>query len=185
MVSQLVLKAYYLSPAQAQDVHDVALTEISTSPNLFADQQVFINVTVENQGIYSETVNVSLYYTRLYDRLIGTQNVTLATGANTTLTFEWTPNMTGRYEIRAEASEVPGEVDTADNSLVGGTVFVTITGDVDGDGKVDASDLFDLSKAYGSDPSKPNWNPNCDFNDDGKVDASDLFNLSKNYGKTI
>jgi len=55
-------------------------------------------------------------------------------------------------------------------------------GDVNGDGSVDASDLSELSKAYGSDSSKPNWDPDCDINDDGKVDASDLFDLSKNYG---
>lgn len=59
-----------------------------------------------------------------------------------------------------------------------------IPGDVNGDDKVDYSDLFDLSKAYGSDPSKHNWNSDCDFNWDSKVDASDLFDLSENYGKT-
>lgn len=59
-----------------------------------------------------------------------------------------------------------------------------IPGDVNGDHKVDHSDLFDLNKAYGSDPSKHNWNSDCDFNWDSKVDASDLFDLSKNYGKT-
>ena len=58
-------------------------------------------------------------------------------------------------------------------------------GDVNGDRTVDASDLFVLSEAYGSDPSKPNWNPDCDFNWDGKVDASDLFDLGKNYGRSI
>jgi len=57
-------------------------------------------------------------------------------------------------------------------------------GDVNGDGTVDASDLLDLSKAYGSEPGDSNWDPNCDFNDDAKVDASDLFDLSKNYGVT-
>jgi len=62
---------------------------------------------------------------------------------------------------------------------------VTVVGDVNGDGVVDDSDLSDLSKAYGSKPGDPNWNPNCDFNGDNKVDASDLFDLSKNYGKTI
>jgi len=60
-----------------------------------------------------------------------------------------------------------------------------IAGDVDGDRDVDAYDLFEFSKAYGSYPSKPNWNPSCDFNRDNKVDASDLSDLSKNYGKTI
>jgi hypothetical protein len=57
-------------------------------------------------------------------------------------------------------------------------------GDVNGDGSVDASDLSELSKAYGSDPSKLNWNLYCDFNSDHKVDASDLFDLGKKYGKT-
>jgi Ca2+-binding EF-hand superfamily protein len=56
---------------------------------------------------------------------------------------------------------------------------------IDGDGTVDVSDLFDLSKAYVCDSFKPNWNPNCDFNGDGKIDASDLFELSKNYGKAM
>ncbi|MDH5376282.1 MAG: dockerin type I domain-containing protein [Candidatus Bathyarchaeota archaeon] len=56
-------------------------------------------------------------------------------------------------------------------------------GDVDCDGKVDSSDLLDFKEAYGAAPSKPNWNPNCDFNSDDKIDASDLFDLSKNYGK--
>ena len=51
-------------------------------------------------------------------------------------------------------------------------------GDVNGDGKVDASDLLVLSEAYGSALSKPNWNPNCDINGDGKVDASDLYELT-------
>jgi len=63
-------------------------------------------------------------------------------------------------------------------------VEVKIVGDVNGDEKVDVSDLFNLGTAYGSDSSMPNWNPDCDFNGDGKIDTSDLSDLSKNYGKT-
>ena len=59
-----------------------------------------------------------------------------------------------------------------------------IPGDVNGDGDVDGSDLFDLGKAYGSKLGDPNWNLDCDFNWDSKVDASDLFDLSKNYERT-
>jgi len=44
-------------------------------------------------------------------------------------------------------------------------------GDVNGDDKVDVSDLFPLGMAYDSDPMKPNWNAACDFNRDRKVDA--------------
>lgn len=143
-----------------------------------------INVTVENQGFYTQTFNIAAYAN---DTAIQTQTVTISSGNFTTVTFTW--NTTGvsysNYSISASASTVPGEIDTGDNTLVDGIVFVTITGDVNGDGEVDASDLLDLGTAYGPDPSKPNWNPNSDFNDDDKVDASDLFALSKNYGKTI
>ena len=62
--------------------------------------------------------------------------------------------------------------------------WTPIPGDVNGDGKVDASDLVDLSEAYGFKLVDDNWNYRCDFNLDGKVDALDLFDLSKNYGKT-
>jgi len=57
------------------------------------------------------------------------------------------------------------------------------TGDVNGDGVVDASDLFDLSMAYGSEPGDPDWNLGCDINRDNKVDNLDLSELSKDYGK--
>jgi len=59
----------------------------------------------------------------------------------------------------------------------------TNLGDVDRDGDVDVTDLFDLGKAYGSDPSKPSWNPYCNFNSDNKIDSSDLYETSRNYGK--
>ncbi len=60
---------------------------------------------------------------------------------------------------------------------------VAIAGDVNGDGVVDAADLYELSTAYGSELGEPNWNPNCDINGDGRVDALDMFTLCKNFGK--
>ena len=71
-----------------------------------------------------------------------------------------------------------------DHEAIDGYFSNKILGDVDSDGDVDVSDLFDLNKAYGSKLGKPNWDPNCDFNRDNKADASDLFDLSKNYGKS-
>jgi len=58
-----------------------------------------------------------------------------------------------------------------------------LSGDVNGDNKVDASDLFYLGKAYASDTSKSNWNPDCDFNHNGKIDYSDLSAVEQNYGR--
>ncbi len=71
------------------------------------------------------------------------------------------------------------------SNLVDGNVKVKIPGDVNGDWIVDASDLFDLSNAYGSGPGDPNWNPDCDINKDNMVDASDLSDLCESYGANV
>lgn len=72
-----------------------------------------------------------------------------------------------------------------DKTVVHGTAEVRIAGDANGDRKVDIFDLYRLGRAYSSDPSKPNWNADCDFNGDQKVDNTDLTILNTNYGRTI
>jgi hypothetical protein len=42
--------------------------------------------------------------------------VTLGAGASTTLSFSWTPTVTGSHQLTATASTVVGESDTADNT---------------------------------------------------------------------
>jgi len=56
-------------------------------------------------------------------------------------------------------------------------------GDVNGDGRVDSSDLNALSQAFGSFPSASNWNQDCDFNYDNLVSISDLYAIGKNYNE--
>ena len=170
-------------------VHDLAVISVVTSDNeVYQGQIVNITVVVRNEGTVAETFNVTAKY---FNRIIETKTViNLARLNTTTIAFSWDTKdvPTGfDYEIKAEAIPVAGETDKADNTFVDGTIAVEkprILGDVNGDGKVDASDLSDLSKAYGSEPGDLNWNPDCDFNEDNKVDASDLSDLNKNYGKT-
>ena len=167
-------------------IHDVAVTNVTPQvTSVFRDEIVHASAVVENQGTENETFEVSCYAN---STLIETQTVTLTNGTSTTLDFFWDTQGTavGTYIISATASTVSGETvaNSADNTFVDGEVHVKLLGDVNGDGSVDASDLFDLSKAYGSEPGDPNWDPDCDFNWDNKIDASDLFDLSKNYGKT-
>jgi hypothetical protein len=59
-----------------------------------------------------------------------------------------------------------------------------VTGDINGDGKVDMQDALLLAKAYGSTPGSPNWNANADLNGDGIVDIFDALILMSNFGKT-
>jgi hypothetical protein len=145
-----------------------------------------ISVTVANQGGYTETFSVTAYASFV---VIGSENVTLQVGNSTTVTFTW--NTTGfaydNYTISAYAWPVPSENNTIliINSFTGGTLTVTIPGDINGDGSVDIYDAIALAKAYGSTPGSPNWNSNADINGDGIVDIYDAIILAANFGQSI
>lgn len=111
----------------APPVHDVAV--ISVTPlfgSVFQGWPDPITVDVQNQGDFTETFTVSVYY--------GTNPVTtspitvtnLAPSAIQTLKFCWvTTNVPpNTYTITVEASIVPGETDTADNTLPDGSVTI-------------------------------------------------------------
>lgn len=53
------------------------------------------------------------------------------------------------------------------------------TGDVNGDRRVDATDLSTLLANYGKEPAR--WTEG-DVNDDGRVDGSDLIVVVQTYG---
>ena len=60
------------------------------------------------------------------------------------------------------------------------TNFVLINGDIDGNNRIDSSDLRLLTKANGATIASKNWNPRADLNGDGKVDSKDYAILYKN-----
>jgi hypothetical protein len=61
---------------------------------------------------------------------------------------------------------------------------VILTGDLNHDGTIDIKDISIVAKAYGSDPTKPNWNPIADLNGDGYVDIKDISIVAKVFGVT-
>jgi len=63
------------------------------------------------------------------------------------------------------------------------TFPVIIRGDVNHDGRVDASDLVLLAEAYSSRPNDPNWNPDADIDNDQYVGLADLSILALNFGQ--
>lgn len=79
---------------------------------------------------------------------------------------------------------VPRETDTTDNTFPDGMVIVTMPGDLNGDFRCNYKDLYILAIAYGSDPTKPNWDLYADINGDGKVNCKDLYILAINYGES-
>jgi hypothetical protein len=108
-----------------QVIHDVAVIDVTVSPTtVVAGQTVTINVTVKNEGSDYENFTVTAYYD---STAIASQNVTsLLPNWNTTLTFLWntTGMARGNYTIKAVASTVPGEINTANNVFIDGQVQV-------------------------------------------------------------
>lgn len=106
------------------DVHDVAVTNIEAPPWVLQDDPVSLDVTVVNQGTYGESFTVTLTDTTDAED-IGSEVVSLDAGDSTTLSFSWytTDVSLGDHTLRAEASTVPDETDTADNSK---TTMVTV-----------------------------------------------------------
>jgi len=173
-------------------VHDLAVVSIAGEA-VAANSTVLIGVEVRNEGSFVEVANVSIYYIKVTDIFIDSKNVTLDPLTSTTVTLTWntssvTPDV---YTMKTNVTNPEGiDHDASDNTRYDTVYVPPIEGDVNGDGKVDTSDLFDFAEAYGSEPHEPptppdpNWNLRCDLNWDSIVDVSDLFDLSKNYGKT-
>jgi len=57
------------------------------------------------------------------------------------------------------------------------------TADINDDAIVNIKDQAIVSKAYGSKPGDPNWNPLADLNNDNKVDVIDHVHVSQQFGK--
>ncbi len=114
------------------NVHDVAITEVTASPNSVAvGEPVSIDVTVANEGDFPETFDVTTYWNiGALHGVIGTNVTSLDGGTSTLLQLTWSTEgiCTGIYTISAEASVVLDESYTADNTLIDGEVTVNATG---------------------------------------------------------
>jgi hypothetical protein len=115
--AQDVLRQYYYEP-------DIAVTDVVCSGSFVVEGGVVdIEITVENQGIYAETFNLTTYANTT---TIQTQTVSLANGTLTTKTFIWDTNgwTDGNYAISAYAWPIAGEIDTTDNRYVDSMVRI-------------------------------------------------------------
>ena len=169
---------------RAQGVHDVAVTNVTlvlpygayaVYGGKWSRWWVDIFVMVKNDGEFSETFNVTIYYNY---SAIETKTVTdLAAGGNTTLAFKWAvkgawPYRT--YTIKAEASVVAGETDLIDNILTDGTVRVRWPGDANDDGFVNAADAGIICFYWFGIYRWPGYNWRADFDGSGRIDAADF-----------
>ena len=163
---------------------DVAVTNVNPLKTIVGQgYNMRINVTVANQGDYTETFNMTLYANTT---AINQTEITLTSGTSTTITLTWntTGIAKGNYTISAYAWPVQGETDTADNTYINGLVLVTIPGDVDGDFDVDIYDVVKITGIYGSKKTDPEFNPNSDLDDDDEITIYDVVRCTSHYGDT-
>jgi outer membrane protein assembly factor BamB len=172
-------------------VHDIAVTDVTSSkngclpiPTVGEGFNVTINVTVANQGGYTETFNATAF---VNTTAIQTETLSLPSQNSATVIFIWntTGCAYGSYTISAYATPVQSETNTANNNCTDGTVEVTIPGDVNGDGTVNILDAIQVSNSFLATPSSSNWNPNADINGDGVVNILDAIILSNHFVQKI
>jgi len=104
-------------------VHDLAvISVVPSTTEVTVGDSIDIDVTVKNEGNFTETFDVSAYYDSF---LIETKTgISLVAGASTAVSFTWTTTSTGSFLIKADVPAVSGEDDTGDNIREDGTVVV-------------------------------------------------------------
>ncbi|MDH7564592.1 MAG: PKD domain-containing protein [Candidatus Bathyarchaeota archaeon] len=153
---------------------------------IYEERWVEINVTLVNEGNFTETATIKLYYNITESKLVGTQTITIDPGKIETLTFNWStigvPHAK-KYLLTAVAT-IAFDSDLTDNILNGTTqVHIRILGDINGDDCVDLKDYAIICLSFGSLIGHPDWNPATDLNFDNKVDIRDVFLLVLMFGK--
>lgn len=144
--------------------------------------KIMVTVISEDERLQTSNLTVSVYDGTLTEK-VTKHNVIF--GACVTVTLETKSLTGGRYYVKAEVAPVPGETDTADNSLIGNVLLMQWVGDIDGNRKVDIYDIVIASAAYRSKPGDPNWNPYADLAPlYGIVNIYDMVTIAYHYGKT-
>lgn len=158
---------------------NIGISQVTLSKNIIGQgYSSYAYVLVQNQGWDTVTVNIILYANTTP---IIQEQVVLAGRSSVDVVLLWDSSglSKGNYTISAYAEPVPGETDMADNTCNGGSVKVTIPGDVTGEGTCDMQDISIMIDWFMTSP--PNWNPNCDVNNDLTIDMADVSIAIDNF----
>jgi hypothetical protein len=130
--------------------HDVVVVGVHPGKTIVGQgYSMQINVTLANQGDFTETFNATVYANT---SAIQTKTLTLTSGNSTTITSTWntTGFAKGNYTIWAYAWPMQNETDIINNNCTDGSVLITKVGDLGGgapvahffqcDGIIDPSD---------------------------------------------
>lgn len=107
-------------------VHDVAIIDLKcSSKEVCVGQVLNITVTVLNEGTMTETFNVFTYANSTAIEALTVTNLSRNNQENLVFVWNTTNVEQGNYTIKAVASTVARETDTADNTYIDGDVKIT------------------------------------------------------------
>ena len=183
---------YPLTKPYGWNSHDIGITYVGKvwSSKLMPLKTVValgyafhLNAFVVNYGALTEVFNVTVYANT--SAICTQENVALRSRKSIilNLTCNTTGFAYGNYALWASIHSVVSETDTSNNNFTIGNIHLTIPGDFNGNFEVCGVDFALFLATYGSTPSKPRWNPNCDVNDDNKAGPADFAALSVHYGQ--
>ena len=171
------------SIAAEDPVVDVAVTNLVLNKRVVGYYQPMrLNITLHNQGDEEVTVDITIFVNAA--RITGISNVTLASGESLTVGITRRALVEkGNYTISANTTLLLGETDVDDNTCLGGWLFVTLIGDVDGNRHIDIFDVVRVAVAYGASSWRdPRYDPYCDIDENGAVNLFDLVHVAGPYG---
>jgi len=116
----------YITNRAITEAYDIATTNVTPFETIVSRGfSTYINVTVANQGDFTETFMVTAYANTT---IIETREVTLTSRNSTKITFTWDTYdfALGNYTISAYAWPIPGEIDTTNNRKEDGTVQIVV-----------------------------------------------------------
>jgi parallel beta-helix repeat protein len=144
-----------------------------------------INGTIINHGLQTENLDITIWT----NSMSIAQTLSLTERNSTLLVLMWntTNEPRGHYLATITADQVPGEIDTTDNSAAV-WIVITFPGDVTGasaepDFKVDMRDIGTICAKFGTTSSQTGWNVNIDANSDSVVNMRDIGVACDNFGR--
>jgi hypothetical protein len=173
---------------------DVAALNAAVSNFTYEDWEVKIDATVANVGETTESFDVYIVWEPIATN--GTPAnppntlVTMSLPANYSKTISWTTlapsglSDLGLYQIQVHVTQLAGEMNLTNNHLYDGGILVAMLGDINGDRKIDSTDISIIEALYGSVPGESGWNVYADLDRSSRVDYWDIFKVSRNFGKT-
>ena len=178
---------FYLSGRAIADQAEknIAVRNVEADKGIVcAGYGVKINASVWNTGTSAEAFNVSIY---VNSSEIFRQELTLQNGSSSYVTAIW--NCTGYslylgYAVKAYAWPIDGDELLADNTFDGGTIVVSVKGDVNADRKINILDITKIAISFGSRPGNVNWNSVADINGDEIVNILDITIIAVHFGET-